>query len=409
MKWMAKKSILGLLLLLAGQACSSGGNQDYPTPPKAPLNGNLVVLDRGRISIDQGVAYEKHSDEARIYFFTKEGKLNSNILNERNPYHRWGFNASLYPTAEGRELLLISPMLRVNNQLHNASIPAFQDKGRMSILNSSTMDLISAIDFTAYGYEQEVRTFPDEAFAFDRESVYLIHNSAKKTFKIDLSTPEQTRSEVKALDGVIYSTPYIYRGKIYALDQTTLGKYQLMYYDPKSDLVKRIYVGNPNRVITWRDDLLYLSYRDGSIAIFCLFKEQFVLPPTKLHEDLGEVYYALLDQSEQILYLTFNESFVRPNIYRLPLGEVKAGVMPQIFTKLPMETSDDSSGKVRLYIDEEHHLLYTIFFHSQRYFHGGKAHVYKLDEPTAEGKPAKPLREYSLQAELANPIQGYLL
>lgn len=86
-----------VLLLVAGQACAKG--QPTPTPSSEV---SLVVLDRGFPSCDQGVCYEKHSQEAKLCRFNSKLGLETNLLTQRNPAHRWGFNASLYPARGGK-------------------------------------------------------------------------------------------------------------------------------------------------------------------------------------------------------------------------------------------------------------------------------------------------------------------
>ncbi|MDN4753465.1 hypothetical protein QYZ87_02835 [Porphyromonadaceae bacterium W3.11] len=386
-----------LLYLLTCLGCnhptpSSEKRQDKLDEEQLEGYGNrrFLVFDKGSVATDQGYYYEDASVGPRIYLFDKDNNLQQEVLYEPNQYVQWGYTSFLHRLPNEERLLLCSSMVRVNTR-HNTNLPGFNPYGRVSVISSSTFELIKQKDFNAYS--TEAQSFPDDIFAFDENSIYLSYRRLKKTYRVDLAKDPDKKIEVEALNGREIHESFIYNGKMYAFDFMDLDAGSvLVEFNPKNSSCHTKQFPNAIWLVDRADDLLYLSFSDGSVGVYSITERAFVIDPLKLETKMGKVHGMAYDRKEKQLYLAFNHTLVRPFIFKIDITSLtedelsgKTRIAPVKFAKMDMLTSDPSSGRARLIVDKYQHKLFTFYYHSDKQILGGHVNIYDLDTPMTEG------------------------
>lgn len=377
-----------------------------PTPEEEMIeehaDRDFVVFDAGVVDFDSKIFYEDASASPAIYLFDSSNHLSTDLLQERNPYVRFGYKGFLYSDRDPDRLLLCSSMVRVNTQ-NSELLPGFKPEGRMSVLSGKTFEVIKQKDFRAFS--AEAQSFPSEVFAFDEHSVYLYFFMSKKTFRVDLDTAPQKQVPIPSLEGKSISNACVIDGRMYALESLDSGA-QLIEFDPSHESCRTYPLPDEAKVVGRDGALLSLVLRNGQIGIYSLRKHAFVIGPMRIDESLGQVYGVALDQKAKRLYLAFNQAHLRPHIFEVSLSELSEKqlkgddhITPRKFAKLNLLTSDPLSGKTRLFVDQLQHKLFVFYHHSEKLNLGGQVNIYDLNALQST-ELQKPVLHYALGGKL---------
>lgn len=435
--------VLVLALILSGSvSCKKepvdrkgrGRDTVVVSPPGEELaeirERNLIILDRGMLSYDQGAYHEGSSIQSRILRFDPANRFTLDVLSAQNPEARWGYIGFLNLTPDGERLLLTSRMLRVNATI-NPKAKWFNKFARLSVLDARSLQVIRQVDFLAY--HPDGRVFPTEVFATDEKHVYATYRyvsvgaSASSVDKADdsditeetyctLIEPGKDPSdfelrEVLSLNGRYPVGCHIVDGIVYAIDATADEEQrELIAFNPADESVTTLPALNPLRIMGWEGDLAFLSYRDGSIALYSVRDRRFLVEPVRFKE-IGAIRSVAYDRRRRELYVNSDDSYRRPFIYVISIDELvgvsEVSELPRVYEKLYMLTSDPSSGKVELYVDHLQDKLFVLYFRGERHRYGAFAQVYDLKVRPAPGKWAMAEKSYPLAHWLGDPWIAY--
>lgn len=145
--------------------------------------------------------------------------------------------------------------------------------------------------------------------------------------------------------------------------------------------------------MNWQEELLYLGYANGAVAIYNLDSRTFVLQPALLHPDLGAVWNATFDKSTSTSHLAFLRGTRTPYLYYIKLSrgatQCYAYALQEVGHDLPAMATRAKHASTSTPTQQ----LVVLYFHSQRQYQGGRANIYNTkDIPTLVGQLAKPLK-----------------
>lgn len=370
---------------------------------------DFVVFDAGVVTFDSKMFYEDASVPPSILHFGPNNHVSTDLLQDRNPYVRFGYQGFLCSSGDEDRLLLCSSMVRVNSQ-NGEDLPGFRPEGRLTVLSSRTFEVIKQKDFRAFS--RESNSFPEEVFAFDDHSVYLSFLKSKKTYRVDLDTEPQKHIPVQSLAGKVIVGTIVMDGKMYALDSSDSGV-QLIEFDPKQESCRTYDLPGAVKIVGRDGHLIFVALYDSRVGVYSLRKHAYIVDPIKIDHTLGPIYGAALDQKVNRLFLVFDRANSKPFVFEVDLSKLsesqrKVGeaIIPQKFAKLNMLTSDPLSGRTRIFVDHLQHKLFVFYNHSEKINLGGQVNIYDLNAPRST-ELQNPLHHHALGEKLTSATWAY--
>lgn len=351
----------------------------------------FYAFDPGFIARPMHAYDEGASMQPRIFLFDNSDNFNLDILNQQNPYTHFGYKGFLYHRED--RLLLLTSWVHV----------AGKKESRLSVLDDRTFSLIKQETFRS-APDGSGETIPSSMFAVDEHAVFMVYDESRVTMKLDIETGKWHL--VEALGGRSLSHITVLDDKVFAaeLDQTSFT-YKLICFDPKTEKVEEISIGEPYEFIGWDGGLVTLGYRDRKVAIYSATERSFVVPAFRLSKGFEPVSNAVWDPESNRIFLTFNQQEKKAaTIYSVPADTASTDkeLTPAPFGKLDMQPNKNG-GRTVLFVDHHHRMLFAFYFHSDRYFGGARVAYFDLKKQPNNRGITDPDKVHIIGAQLGLP------